>query len=430
MNRYRRTIEEVLSRRQIADKHGLPELRAYLESLGNPQDSFKSIHVTGTNGKGSVCALVAQSLRCAGYRTGLFISPHLVDIRERIQIDGRPIPPQEFARLIAEVSRQSRLSLTFFETMTLAAFLYFARHKVDYAVIEVGIGGRLDVTNLLTRPEAAVITSVGLDHVGLLGDSVEKIAFEKAGIIKPGAPCVCGKLPRAALAVIKRRAAQTGSRVRFPSGDTLLRPAGTDWKGRKLLLSDGPGRRFSLNLLGEHQAANASVAAETVAALNESGARISRRALREAFRTADWPGRFQLLRRGTRVVVLDGGHNPEAAAIFTRGFLRSPFAGNGATLVLGLLRDKDCPAIVRALRPLLGRVMATAPVSPRALAPEELAVLVKKVRPSAQITLGPDPRRALREAFKEPVCVVSGSFYLVGVALKLLGAGEKKRDKW
>jgi len=429
MNPYKRSIEELFSRRQIADRHGLPELRAYLKALGNPQDSFKSVHVTGTNGKGSVCALVAQTLRCAGYRTGLFISPHLVDVRERIQIDGKPISPRELMTLMAEVSRGSRLNLTFFETLTLAAFVYFARRGVDYAVIEVGIGGRLDVTNIIARPEVSVITSVGLDHVGLLGDSVEKIAFEKAGIIKRGAPCVCGKLPPSALAVVKKQAAAMGSKLRFPSGERVFHAAGTDWRGRKLLLSSGGNATLRLNLLGDYQAANASVAAEAVAALNDAGARISRSALKKAFRIADWRGRFQVVRRGSRTVVLDGGHNPDAAAVFSREFAKSPFAEKKVTFVLGLLKDKDCIAIVRALRPHLGRVIVTAPASARALDTEELSALVLSVRPDAEILVQRDAARALKAALRAPVCVVAGSFYLVGVALRLLGAMKKTELK-
>ncbi|NLO91048.1 MAG: bifunctional folylpolyglutamate synthase/dihydrofolate synthase [Elusimicrobia bacterium] len=426
MTGYARMAAKLVSKQNAPQKHGLTRLRAYLRSLGNPQDSFKSVHVTGTNGKGSVCAMTAEILRRSGCKTGLFISPHLADIRERIQIDGVPISRARFAGLLKELERTAPFPLTFFETLACAAFLHFARERVDYAVIEVGIGGRLDATNTLHAPEAAVITSIGLDHTVLLGGTVEKIAFEKAGIIKPGIPCVHGKLPAAALSVLRAKARACRSALRAPSGKNAFRPAGTDWDALKLRIRNKKGERFQLNLLGAHQALNASVAAETADILREKGAPITAKAVRDAFAGVYWPGRFQVLRRGGKIVVLDGGHNPEAALFFSKALSDSPLAGKKPVLVLGMLKDKDCRAIVSALRPHLSRVIATAPPSERALAPTALAELVLRERPDAEIEVHGDCDTALRCGLAFPCCAVAGSFYLVGAALRLHSSAVKK----
>ncbi|HOX22764.1 MAG TPA: folylpolyglutamate synthase/dihydrofolate synthase family protein [Elusimicrobiales bacterium] len=428
MTRYQRALQDLLARQHEAPKHGLPEVRAYLRSLGEPQDSFKTIHVTGTNGKGSVCALLAQTLVCAGYKTGLFTSPHLVDMRERIQINGRPIPRRVFCGLLEEIAQTAPVRLTFFETLSCAAFLYFSRSKLDCAVIEVGIGGRLDATNALTRPEAAVITSVGLDHMKMLGDTVEKIAFEKAGIMKPGVPCICGKLPAAALAVVKKEARRLGATLLSPRGKNVYRALATDWGQLKLLAGNRRGHKISLNLLGRHQDENASIVAETAAALNRGGMRISDHAFKTACRTVSWPARFQMLKGRKNTMILDGGHNPDAAKAFSETLSASPFDGN-ATMVLGLLRDKDCRSIVKALRPHLKQVIVTEPVSPRALKAATLAALVRSERPDTVIAVAPQAARALKKALRLRVSLVVGSFYLAGLALAMFRAGVKNGRK-
>jgi len=285
-------------------KLGLDNVRALLQALGDPQQAYPCLHVAGTNGKGSVCAMLDAALRAAGRRTGLYTSPHLVDLRERIRVDGRMIGRADLGRLlgrlkgtIEELLGDGRLDAhpTYFEVLTALAFLYFAERKVDVAVLEVGMGGRFDATNVV-RPEVAVITSIGLDHREYLGGTLAAIAGEKAGIIKPGLPVVCGPDRGPARAVIRARAAEAGAPFR-----PVLGP------GRRLEEIPGPGRRrfrytidgqsheFRPGLRGAHQGHNAAAA---IAALSELGgagrlAAVSPRAIRRGIETVRWEGRLE-----------------------------------------------------------------------------------------------------------------------------------------
>jgi len=274
--------------------YNLERMRRLLSALGNPERAFLSLHIAGTKGKGSTAHLAEAILREAGYRTGLYTSPHLVDLRERIRLDGRPIPEAHFARVMARMEPElRRLRPTYFETMTAAAFVYFADRKVDYAVVEVGLGGRLDATNVIT-PAACAVTTIDFDHMDKLGHTLEAIAGEKAGILKPGVPAVSSPQAPAARRVLEARGPIAFPRFRVLSSRGFV------------LKFTAEGRRWQLPVLGEHQAANAATALALVA---RSGAAVPPEAVRRAFRKIRLPGRIERVGRRPTVIV-DAAHNP------------------------------------------------------------------------------------------------------------------------
>lgn len=416
---YETAVQSLLARQSIRKKSSLDNVRAVLERLGNPHRALRCVHVTGTNGKGSVATLLAETLSLSGYRTALYTSPHLVDMRERMCIDGAPISKEDFAAAVGAVVRVEKEPLMFFEAMTCAAFLYFAGRGVDCAVIEVGIGGRLDTTNVIENPIVSIITSVALDHALLLGPDVESIAAEKSGIIKPGRPCVCGPLPEAARRVVCAAALKAGSSIRYVERDDAFPVVSLDWENgyQEIRTPSGMGR---LHLMGAHQTLNAAVVRAALEEVRKELPHVSDGAFHKAMEKVRVPGRFQTVRAGASLVILDGGHNPEAAQTLSLTLSSSPYAGEGLCVLLGVLRDKDYRAIVTALTPHLGKVIVTAPASPRALDPMLLGDMVAEARPKADIDVYSDSSVAFESALRFPRVLVTGSFYLVGEMLEKL----------
>ncbi len=410
-------------------KLGLDNVRMLLRALGDPHKAFPSLHVAGTNGKGSVCAMLDAALRADGRKTGLYTSPHLVDLRERIRVDGRMIGRAELGRLLGLLKgtidgllRDGRLDAhpTYFEVLTVVAFLHFAERRIDVAVLEVGMGGRFDATNVVT-PLVSVITSIGLDHREYLGPTLAAIAGEKAGIIKPGVPVVCGPERGPALAVIRSRAAEAGAPFRPVWGK------GRRWESiptraglRFLYTIEGESYSFKPGLLGSHQGRNAAAAIAALRELGGSG-RIptpSREAIIRGLESVRWEGRLEIIgRRPT--VYLDGAHNEEGAravARFLREEVRGPFV-----LVFAMMKDK---AVRRAARHLFAparRVVLTGLPYVRAMKPEAVAGALPEF--AAKTVLEPDPGRALRLARglagPDGTVLVAGSLYLVGAVKKL-----------
>ncbi|MFA6434178.1 MAG: folylpolyglutamate synthase/dihydrofolate synthase family protein [Elusimicrobiales bacterium] len=416
------TFEEaskiLLGRQNFVKKDGLARVYAALKVLGDPHEKIRTVHVTGTNGKGSVCALFDSVLRAAGYKTGLFVSPHLVALTERIKINGVEINEADFADLLAEVFKAGP-DLSFFELLTCMAFLYFERAKTDIAVIEVGIGGRFDTTNVLARPELSVITSVDYDHKKYLGDSLAGIAGQKAGIIKLGGVCLAPDLTAQARGPVLLEAREKNARVRFLA--PAFEIAACDWpRGRMRLRHKKTGEELELGLVGSAQVSNATLVLEGTAVLNGAGFKISREAVAEGFARVDWSGRFQVLDRGGVVYILDGAHNPEAVRSFVDTFSRSPFKDLGAVFVMGFLNDKDHLAMLRTLAPYAARVVFTRPLSERALDPHALADEFSRLRPEAEIEVQEDIEAALSAGSRAGTVVVLGSFYLIGSALSIL----------
>ncbi|MEI7481539.1 MAG: folylpolyglutamate synthase/dihydrofolate synthase family protein [Elusimicrobiota bacterium] len=408
----------LMERQGFVKKDGLDRVYAALNNLGNPHEKIRTVHVTGTNGKGSVCALFDSVFRAAGYKTGLFISPHLLALTERIKINGVEIAEQKFADLLDEVFKAGP-DLNFFEILTCMAFLYFEREKTDIAVIEVGIGGRFDTTNVLPRPELSVISSVDYDHKKYLGDTLVEIAGQKAGIIKRGGVCLAPLLPEAARGPVLLEAQEKSARAHFLA--PVFEIAGYDWTlGRMRLKHKKTGDELALGLMGDVQVSNATLVYEGISILNGAGFKISRGDIAQGFARVDWPGRFQVLSRGECVYILDGAHNPEAVRAFAATFSRSPFKDRDAVFVVGLLNDKDHLSILTTLAPYAAKAIFTKPPSERAIDPCVLADEFSRLRPEAEIEVQEDIEAALSAGARTGTTVVLGSFYLIGSALSIL----------
>ncbi|MCS7043234.1 MAG: bifunctional folylpolyglutamate synthase/dihydrofolate synthase [Bryobacteraceae bacterium] len=402
-------------------KLGLERIRTLLAHLGDPHRDCRFIHVAGTNGKGSTCAMIERTLREAGVLTGLYTSPHLAEPVERIRILGRPVPFADFARAFDEVHGAAERLIaagaidmhpTYFETITAMAFLLFRQYGVETVVLETGMGGRLDATNVVD-PVISVITPIDFDHEKWLGNTLAQIAFEKAGIIKPGRPVVVARQRPEAMAVFERRAAELGA--------PLERAA--DWRTSGLELH-AFGSRFRVHgpggvsfpveqpLIGAHQVENALTA---VAALHQLGYTPAQ--IRRGIAATDWPGRLELVRRSPDIF-LDGAHNPAGARALA-GYLRHFHHGRRIWMIFAAMRDKNLRALGGPLFPLASELIFTAPAQTRAFTPEEL----RELSGESRARTAPDIRAALgmaSAAAPEDLIVITGSLYLVGEARELL----------
>jgi dihydrofolate synthase/folylpolyglutamate synthase len=404
--------------RYSAEAFDLGRMRALLAALGDPQASFPSLHITGTKGKGSTSALCASVLGRAGYRTGFYSSPHLQDFRERIRIDGQPIPAADVVQTVAEIRPVADRvpGLTAFELITATAFLYFARQNVDFGVIEVGLGGRLDATNVIL-PLVAVITSLSYDHMHLLGNTLAEIAGEKAGIIKAGVPAVSAPQPPEALQVLERVAAERGAPLAVVGRDWQYSIDQYDLAGQSFSVwpaGDGAQPvRLSTSLLGAHQAQNGAVAYVALRALREQGLVIGDEALAEGFRQVDWPGRFEVLQQSP-VLVVDCAHNGDSARRLVEA-LDDYFPGRRAVLLFGASADKDVPAMFDELAPRMHRAVMTQAVHPRAIETEELVAqaAARGLTAEAVAPVAEALARALALAGPEEVVVATGSLFVV-----------------
>ncbi|HNW44146.1 MAG TPA: Mur ligase family protein [Elusimicrobiales bacterium] len=422
------------SRQDFVKKDGLGRVYACLEKLGNPHARLKTVHVTGTNGKGSVCALFEAAARAAGLKTGLFTSPHLVSPVERIRLDGVNIPERVFAALFEEVFSAGP-ELSFFELLTCMAFLQFDRERTDLAIIEVGIGGRWDTTNVLVKPELSVITSVDYDHKKYLGATLGEIAAQKAGIIKKGGICVAPLLPEAARAEVLKEAQAQGAQAHFFA--PVFEVAARDWENSGMTLRHKKsGETLPFGILGEAQVSNATLAWEGLELLRGRGWPISRAQAAAGFAAARWPARFQARRGGPEfggaLFIIDGAHNEEAARAFARTWAASPFCGKPCAFVIGILQDKERRALLETLAPLSDRFVFTRPDSPRAADPCALADELSAIKPGAEVEVQQDPGAALASAAGAGTVAVLGSFYLAGAALEILkpgrGAGQLESE--
>ncbi len=399
-------------------KFGLERIRTVLDALGNPQDRCRFVHVAGTNGKGSTCAMIESGLRAAGHRTGLYISPHLSEPTERICVGGKPVSVERFTEAFNRIhetverlldSGAIDLHTTYFETVTAMAFLIFAEEETSMVALEVGLGGRLDATNVV-RPELAVITPVDFDHEAFLGRSLEAIAGEKAGILKPGVPAVIARQRPEAEKVIERRAAELGIELERTADwsicDLKISPRASDFR-----LMGGASLRIHCPLAGEHQVENAATAAIALARVG-----IPVEAIEQGIAAAVWPGRLERLSEKPEILI-DGAHNPAGARALA-GYLDRFYAPRRVILIYGAMRDKAVEEVCGILFPRARQVIATAPDQPRALHPEAIRNLAEH----ADVRIAPRLRDALemaRSAAEDDVIVITGSLYLVGEARAL-----------
>jgi dihydrofolate synthase/folylpolyglutamate synthase len=421
---YPEAIQFLYDLRLFGAKFGLDNTRRLAALAGQPHERLRFIHVAGTNGKGSTCAMLESIYRAAGFRVGLFTSPHLVSFAERIQVNRRWIPEEEVVRLVGELRPWCDQfppdhRPTFFEAVTVMALRHFEQERCDVVVWETGLGGRLDATNIVT-PLASIITNIGLEHTEWLGETHAKIAAEKAGIIKPGVPVVTAARPGQGLEVIAEVARQHQSAL------TLVGEADT---------RRAPLDTLQLPLHGHHQQLNAATALAVIRVLGDR-LPVDEAAVRAGLATVDWPGRMQQVRLPAgRTVVLDGAHNP-AGAEALRLALAADYAGVRPALVFGVFRDKDWQSMCRALVPGARRVALTPVHSERTQDPAELVAFCRTLNPEAPVTACASLAEALRLTAADPFVVVAGSLYLVGEAMELLhlapapARDEKELNEW
>ncbi len=387
--------------RYTPEQFDLGRMVALVQALGHPERAYPSIHIAGTKGKGSVSAMCSAALQAAGYRVGLYTSPHLHDYAERIQINGQPIPHAHLVSLVEEIKPivASIPRLTTFEITTGLAFLYFARQKVDAAVFEVGLGGRLDATNVVT-PAVAVITSLSFDHMHILGNTLSEIAAEKAGIIKPGVPVVLSPQKEEARQVVERIARERAAALIQVGKDYLYTSLEKSLDGQSLAVcpAQAKSRRvhLSIPLLGQHQVENAVTAYVALKTFARQALPLKEEAIRRGFRHTVWPGRFEVLQRQPLLVV-DSAHNRDSA-LRLRQTLDEYFPQIGVVLVFGASEDKDIEGMMAELAPRVSQVVATRSFHPRAIEPQYLVDAAQKFGIPAHIV--PDVPEALEEALR------------------------------
>ncbi len=381
---------------------GLCAFSQLLSRLHNPQNSFQIVHVAGTNGKGSVCMLLAHALTCAGKKTGLFVSPHLVNPTERISVDDETISPQDFVRCVQKVFAQEQEKLNFFEILTATCFVYFAEKKCDYVVLETGLGGRKDPTNVC-EPRGCIITSVGLDHTQLLGNTIEKIAAEKAGIIKPGVPVWCGPVNAVARTIIEHTATAQKSPAYFVEEGNPFLGKQIDWTRGNWLL-EKEEKIYPLHLLGKCQPINACLVWQVARFLG-----VEETAILKAFETVQIPGRFEIIKTGKNTFILDGAHNPQAINALMDFWQQTPFVKQ-TVLVCGFNKDKDFYTMLKRLATHFKNIIITRPHSERAVDGKTIQPFLKD-----GMCWEPDIKAAVRRATSlAPYVLCTGSFYLIG----------------
>lgn len=408
-------IDYIHSLEKFGINPGLERIKALCEAFGNPQDRLKFIHVAGTNGKGSTSTMISEILQKAGYRTGLFTSPYVIDFNERIQIDGKMIPSDDLAEIVSklepvitELARQG-IQTTEFEAITTAAFLYFESCGCDVVVLEVGLGGRFDATNIIKTPLASVIASISLDHMAVLGDTIEKIAFEKCGIIKQNGITVCYPSQTAeALAVISSTAKQRNNELVVPLVKDI-KLIDESIYGTNAVMD---GLKIFVPFMGHHMVMNASVAAATARVLSRKGYAIGDENIVHGIGASKMPARMEIISKEP-LTILDGGHN-EGCANALANVVRSFLKGRRIIAVCGMMADKDYKKYLSITAPLFETLIATRPALPRALDAHTLAETAKKYCENSYII--EDSSEALMKSIsladKDDVIIICGSFYL------------------
>jgi dihydrofolate synthase/folylpolyglutamate synthase len=432
---------ETLPVARTAEHFDLRRMYELMGQLGNPQEAARSIHITGTKGKGSTAAMIASVLTASGYTTGLYTSPHLLDMRERIQINGEPIPVADLISLVERLrpdfeavhEKATYGKLTTFEILTALGFAYFQQRGVDVQVLEVGLGGRLDATNVISSPEVCIITSISYDHTDVLGDTLAKIATEKSGIIKPGCVVVSSLQSDEAREVIEKKCLECGVSLIQVGSDVTWRGTSSSLEGQILEVA-GRMDRYKVNipLLGDHQMENAAVAVAALEVMQERGFHLTEDNIINGLGRVKWPGRFQILRRRP-MVILDGAHNHDSARKLrltleqycglSAGKTVSGTPAKPAILIFGASLDKNIHTVVSEIVPIFDRVIVTTSHNPRAMAPSRIIEEYQRYGVKTEVT--PDVKTALNQALslagESGLICITGSLFVVAEALEHLG---------
>lgn len=414
MMTYSQAIQKINSLLKFGSRPGLERIGMLLDKMGRPQDKTKFVHVAGTNGKGSVCTILSGVLRAAGYKTGLFISPFIIDFCERIQIDGEMIPEQALCKitedimpLVEEMAAQDEI-ITEFELVMAIAFEWYARSSCDVVVLETGLGGLLDCTNIITTPLASVITSISLDHTAVLGDTLEEIAFQKAGIIKPKGKTVFYPQQEEVNRVIQQ-AVKDRDNTFYSADKYVPELISSSVKETHLRFR---GLELSLPLIGAHQVKNAAAALAAIAALRDSGLAVPDEAVTQGFSNAFIPARLELMSENP-LVLLDGAHNPGGMKALSDA-VKTYCKGKNTVCIIGMLRDKDSVTSLSYIKGLFSTIIALSPDNPRAMSAEEFA---QEARGYFDMVIPMhDKEHAVKRAFElageDGAVVVCGSLYL------------------
>ncbi|MDR1696292.1 MAG: bifunctional folylpolyglutamate synthase/dihydrofolate synthase [Endomicrobium sp.] len=409
-------------------KPGLSRIKKFFDMTGNPQNKLNCVHIAGTNGKGSTAAFLEAVLRENGYKTALYTSPHLADITERIKVNGKSIPKNEFNAIAGKYikyARQCRLS--YFEYLTAIAFMYFAGQKTDIAVIETGLGGRFDATNVIEKPLVSVITSISLDHCEILGNTVEKIAFEKAGIIKKGTFAVCSEVPPKALKVIQDKALGVSGRLFVLGGDFFVKHAsGSKFDYR------GIGREINgikIPLAGRHQLNNAASALCAVELLAKSGYVFEDKKIKKALSRAVWAARFDVRKvtlNGKKFeLVIDGAHNEEGIDAFIETWNSQKYSEKKRSFIFAAMKEKDYNGTVKKVACLADRVILPDLKNPRAVPQSVLKAEFIKYIGENKVYCAGSAKEALDMIKSRDKAAAIGSLYLAGEILKNIKRGKK-----
>jgi len=427
---YHESIQYLYNLRKHGIKFGLDNISRLVSELGNPHKLFRTLHVGGTNGKGSTSAIAASILQAAGFNVGLFTSPHLISFTERIRINGAEIPEPDVVGLAEELrdvaSRIDDFSPTFFEVVTAMALLYFSRQKIDIALMEVGMGGRLDATNIIS-PDVCVITQISYDHMEFLGKTLREIAQEKAGIIKKGIPVVTAHQEPESMDVIKTKSKENDADLYAYGSEFSSQLCREDTSGIHFDYRDAPTQidDLYLPLAGIHQMHNASVAIKAVSLVSQP---MTDRFIKEGLERTKWPGRLEYIHHDPPVLI-DGAHNPAAAAVLSQT-LQNIFLKTykRIILILGIMGDKDIAGILKPLLPLASHSILTRPSYTRAASPETLARIAESMGFSSihtahtvkdALEMGMNDARNFQ--LGSALIVVTGSFYTIGEAKEVLG---------
>ncbi|WP_040213506.1 bifunctional folylpolyglutamate synthase/dihydrofolate synthase [Clostridium polynesiense] len=415
--RYVEAIEFLNKRKSLGTKPGLDAIENLLDSMGNPQNKLKFVHVAGTNGKGSTAAFIASILKEAGYRVGVYNSPYLVKVNEIIRVNDEEISDYEVSEIITYISKildkiekGSEPSHTEFEIVTSMAFQYFVNKGCDIVVLEVGMGGRLDATNIISVPEAAVITPIGIDHTAFLGDTLEKIAFEKAGIIKKGGAVVVASQHQEAQKVIERRCREENAYLSAVQSSEII-PLNSDYKGQKFNALGYDN--LEIKLLGSYQRENAALALKAIEVLQKKGYKIDEKAIYKGLYNTRWAGRFELLRERP-IFIRDGAHNNMGVAVLVEN-LKKYFPGKRITFIIGILGDKSFEDMLSLIAPIAAKMIMVTPKSPRALPAKELAVFAKRYCREVIVAESIDQgvKYSVESSGEEDIICAFGSLYFI-----------------